>query len=211
MNFAEELADVLPEDVPHRDNLIAKAAEHLELITQVNDHLNLTRITTPTEAAIKHVLDSVLPWRLFTEATQIVDAGTGAGFPGIPLALALPGIQFILSESIQKKARFVQSVIEALALPNVKVTAQRAEEIPTAGLITARAVAPLSRAIVLFAPALKKGARILLYKGPDVATEIADAASEAKKRNVAIRIVDRYDLPGNLGTRTIVEMIRRSA
>ena len=211
MNFAEELEDVLPEDVPHRDNLIAKAAEHLELITQVNDHLNLTRITTPTEAAIKHVLDSVLPWRLFTDATQIVDAGTGAGFPGIPLALALPGIQFILSESIQKKARFVQSVIEALALPNVKVTAQRAEEIPTAGLITARAVAPLSRAIVLFAPALKKGARVLLYKGPDVATEIADASSEAKKRNVAIRIVDRYDLPGNLGTRTIVEMIRRSA
>ena len=211
MNFAEELEDVLPEDVPHRDNLIAKAAEHLELITQVNDHLNLTRITTPTEAAIKHVLDSVLPWRLFTDATQIVDAGTGAGFPGIPLALALPGIQFILSESIQKKARFVQSVIEALALPNVKVTAQRAEEIPTAGLITARAVAPLSRAIVLFAPALKKGARVLLYKGPDVATEIADASSEAKKRNVAIRIVDRYDLPGTLGSRTIVEMIRRSA
>ena len=211
MNFAEELADVLPQDVPHRDNLIAKAAEHLELIAQVNDHLNLTRITTPTEAAIKHVLDSVLPWRLFTEATQIVDAGTGAGFPGIPLALALPEIQFTLSDSIQKKARFVLSVVEALALPNVKVTAQRAEEILTTGLITARAVAPLSRAIVLFAPALKKGARLLLYKGPDVATEIADASVEAKKRNVAISVVDRYDLPGNLGTRTIIELIRRSA
>ena len=211
MNFAEELADVLPQDVPHRDNLIAKAAEHLELIAQVNDHLNLTRITTPTEAAIKHVLDSVLPWRLFTEATQIVDAGTGAGFPGIPLALALPEIQFTLSDSIQKKARFVQSVVEALALPNVKVTAQRAEEILTTGLITARAVAPLSRAIVLFAPALKRGARLLLYKGPDVATEIADASVEAKKRNVAISVVDRYDLPGNLGTRTIIELIRRSA
>lgn len=211
MNFAEELADVLPQDVPHRDNLIAKAAEHLELIAQVNDHLNLTRITTPTEAAIKHVLDSVLPWRLFTEATQIVDAGTGAGFPGIPLALALPEIQFTLSDSIQKKARFVLSVVEALALPNVKVTAQRAEEILTTGLITARAVAPLSRAIVLFAPALKRGARLLLYKGPDVATEIADASVEAKKRNVAISVVDRYDLPGNLGTRTIIELIRRSA
>ena len=211
MNFEEELEDLLPRDLPHRDNLVAKAAQHLELITQVNVHLNLTRITTPREAAIKHVRDSLLPWRLFTNATHILDAGTGAGFPGIPLALVLPEIQFTLSESIQKKSRFVQSVVEALGLPNIRVTAQRAEEIQTTGLITARAVAPLCRALVLFAPAVINGARVLLYKGPDVATEIAEASIEAKKRNVAIRVIQRYDLPDALGTRTIVELTRRSA
>ncbi len=211
MNFAQQLAGVLPQDLPHRDNVISKAAQHLELIAQVNHHLNLTRIITPREAAIKHVLDSVLPWRLFADAAHILDAGTGAGFPGIPLALALPEIQFTLSESIQKKARFVQSAVEALHLPNVRVTAQRAEEIPATSLITARAVAPLNRAIVLFEPALKAGARVLLYKGPDAATEIAEASIEAKKRNLAMRILERYDLPDALGSRTIVELNRRSA
>ena len=210
MHFEEDLAQVLPADLPHRDNVIAKAARHLELVVQVNEYLNLTRITTPSEAAIKHVLDSVLPWRLFAGANSILDAGTGAGFPGIPLALLLPEIQFTLSESIQKKARFVQSAVETLGLPNVKVSSQRAEDIPTTGLITARAVAPLSRAIVLFAPALKTGARVLLYKGPDVATEIADASVEAKKRQITIRILERYDLPHALGTRTIVELSAES-
>lgn len=211
MHFEEDLAQVLPADLPHRDNLIAKAAQHLELIAQVNEHLNLTRITTPSDAAIKHVLDSVIPWRLFSGAKHILDAGTGAGFPGIPLALVLPEIQFTLSESIQKKARFVQSAVEALGLANVKVSSQRAEEIPTTDLITARAVAPLSRAIVLFAPALKNGARVLLYKGPDVATEIAEASAEAKKRQITMRILERYDLPDALGTRTIVELSRRNS
>lgn len=211
MHFEEDLAQVLPADLPHRHNLIAKAAQHLELIAQVNEHLNLTRITTPSDAAIKHVLDSVIPWRLFSGAKHILDAGTGAGFPGIPLALVLPEIQFTLSESIQKKARFVQSAVEALGLANVKVSSQRAEEIPTTDLITARAVAPLSRAIVLFAPALKNGARVLLYKGPDVATEIAEASAEAKKRQITMRILERYDLPDALGTRTIVELSRRNS
>lgn len=211
MHFEEDLAQVLPADLPHRDNLIAKAAQHLELIAQVNEHLNLTRITTPSDAAIKHVLDSVIPWRLFSGAKHILDAGTGAGFPGIPLALVLPEIQFTLSESIQKKARFVQSAVEALGLANVKVSSQRAEEIPTTDLITARAVAPLSRAIVLFAPALKNGARVLLYKGPDVATEIAEASAEAKKRQITMRVLERYDLPDALGTRTIVELSRRNS
>ena len=211
MYFEDALAQVLPADLPHRGNTIAKTARHLELIAQVNQHLNLTRITSPTEAAIKHVLDSVLPWRLFAAAKHVLDAGTGAGFPGIPLSLVFPEIQFTLSESIQKKARFVQSAVEALELTNVKVTAQRAEEILPSGVITARAVAPLGRAIVLFAPALKNGARILLYKGPDVATEIAEASVEARKRQITMRILERYELPDAHGTRTIVELARQKA
>ncbi len=208
VHFEDALAKVLPADLPHRDIVIDKTSKHLELITEVNQHMNLTRITTPAEAAVKHVLDSVLPWRHFATASHVLDAGTGAGFPGIPLAIVLPEIQFTLSESIQKKARFVQSAIESLELPNVRVTPQRAEEIPAPGLITARAMAPLSRAIVLFAPALKNGVRLLLYKGPEVETEIAEASIEAKKREIAMRILERYHLPDSLGSRTIVELAR---
>ncbi|MEP6534769.1 MAG: 16S rRNA (guanine(527)-N(7))-methyltransferase RsmG [Bryobacteraceae bacterium] len=211
MSFEEALAAVLPAQLPHRSTVVSQAAQHLALIVEVNQYLNLTRITSPAEAAIKHVLDSVLPWRLFTDAKHILDAGTGAGFPGIPLALVFPEIQFTLSESTQKKARFVQSAVEALGLKNVIVSSQRAEEIRGTDVITARAVAPLSRAIALFLPALKTGARILLYKGPDVETEIAEASAEARKHQITIRIAEKYDLPNSLGTRTIVELIRKKA
>ena len=129
VDFAEELNLVLPADLPNRETVVRKAAEHLELIVAVNQHLNLTRITTPREAAIKHVLDSVMPWRLFAGAKHVLDAGTGAGFPGIPLALVLPDVRFTLAESTQKKARFVESALALLDLPNVTISASRAEDL----------------------------------------------------------------------------------
>jgi len=209
VDFETELNLVLPADLPHRDVVVNKAAEHLRLIEEANQNFNLTRITGPREAAIKHVLDSVIPWRLFAACRHVLDAGTGAGFPGIPLALVLPDVRFSLAESIQKKARFVESALEKLRLPNVSIAARRAEEMVREGaidVITARALAPLPRALGLFAPALKAGARLLLYKGPDVEQEIAEAMLEARKYKVRMEVVMRYDLPDSMGSRTIVEI-----
>lgn len=203
--ISEELAAVLPEDIPNREALIQGATRHLELIVDANQYLNLTRITTPREAAIKHVFDSVMPWRLFQSARHVLDAGTGAGFPGVPLALVLPATRFTLAESIQKKARFVESVLADLKLPNAEILPRRAEEL-SADIITARALAPVSRVLSLFKPALKRGTRILLYKGPDVEQEIAEAAVDARKLRVEARVVMRYELPDGLGTRSVVEI-----
>lgn len=201
--YSEQLDEILPADLPHREVVVAKAAEHLALIEEANRYFNLTRITGAREAAIKHVLDSVMPWRLFAGARQVLDAGTGAGFPGIPLALVLPEVRFTLAESIQKKARFVESAIEKLALPNAVCTARRAEEVMRdlhPDILTARAVAPISRALTLF----KSSARLLLYKGPDAEQEIA----EARVRGVRMEVVMRYELPEGQGSRTIVEITR---
>jgi 16S rRNA (guanine527-N7)-methyltransferase len=209
VTFADELREILPTDLPHRDRLIAGAARHLDLIVETNQHFNLTRIVSPREAAIKHVADSVIPWRLFSAAPHVADAGSGAGFPGIPLALALPETRFTLLESTQKKARFIESAARDLGLTNVEVHADRAEDwlkTHRAAIVTARAVAPLTRAVGLFAPALRNGARVLLYKGPDADSEIAEAAPEAAKRRVHFRIVERYSLSDALGSRTIVEL-----
>jgi 16S rRNA (guanine527-N7)-methyltransferase len=209
--FAEELRQLLPADLPFREECIAGAARHFELIVEANRHFNLTRIVNPREAAIKHVLDSVFPWRLFQGAEHVADAGSGAGFPGIPLALVLPGTRFTLLESTQKKARFLESVVRELALRDVEVRAERAEEwlkAQRAAIVTARAVAPLSRAASLFASAVRAGARVLLYKGPDAVTVIAEAAAETAKLRVRLRIIESYELPDHLGTRTIVELVR---
>ena len=195
----------MPEDVPHRTRVIEKCAQHLRLIAAANEHMNLTRISTPQEAAIKHVFDSVAPWRYFEKARLVLDAGTGAGFPGIPLALALPEISFILSESVQKKARFVESSVESLGIANVEVLSERAETLAMVrqpDIITARAVAPVDRLIDLFGRSLDRGARLLLLKGPDVENEL----SIADQRHFVADILGRYDLPDGLGSRTMVSV-----
>jgi 16S rRNA (guanine527-N7)-methyltransferase len=209
VSFEAELEQFLPADLPRREIVAAKAAEHLALIEEANRHFNLTRITGARDAAIKHVVDSIMPWRLFAEARHVLDAGSGPGFPGISLALVLPDVRFTLAESIQKKARFLESAVATLALPNVSTEPRRAEEIirgSNIDIITARALAPLSRTLGLFAAALTPGVKLLLYKGPDVEQEIAEAAAEARKRRVTLEIVMRYELPGAQGSRTIVEI-----
>jgi len=207
MFFERELDAVLPADLPNREAVVAGGAAHLELIEEANRHFNLTRITSPREAAIKHVLDSVSPWRLFADAGHVLDAGTGAGFPGIPLALVLPQVRFTLADSTQKKARFVDSVVVSLDLRNAVVVPRRAEEL-TADVITARAMAPLSKALDLFAPALRRGAKLFLYKGPDAGREIGEAVGSARKLRVEMEITMTYDLPDGAGTRTIVKVHR---
>jgi 16S rRNA (guanine527-N7)-methyltransferase len=203
VEFAEELARVLPPDLPNRERLIEKSAAHLALILSANEYMNLTRITSPQEAAIKHVFDCVAPWRHFAGAKRVLDAGTGAGFPGIPLSLALPDVRFTLAESTQKKARFVDSAVESLELANVHVRAERAEDAARAqrpDIITARAVAPLHKILDLFGKALKQGSRLILYKGPEVEAELAEIGNHPVTANV----LESYELPDGLGTRNLI-------
>lgn len=205
VEFETELVLVLPLDIPHRERLIQTAAQHLRMIVAANEYMNLTRISHPREAAIKHVYDSVAPWRHFCNAKTVLDVGTGAGFPGIPLSIVLPDIRFLLFESVHKKARFLDAAVKALALHNVRVIAERAEHSIaslSAEIITARAVAPMSRILDLFGSALNGGTRLMLYKGPNVDTEL----KEARKRHLAAEVVCSYELPGRSGTRTLVQI-----
>ena len=205
MRFAEELSRILPDSIPHRECLIAKASHHLSLIVAANEQMNLTRITDARQAAIKHVWDSVAPWELFCGAKRVLDAGTGAGFPGIPLSLVLPHTRFTLAESVQKKARFVDGAVETLDLPNVQVLPERAEAIALLqrpDVITARAMAPVGKIVELFGRVLKNGTRMLLYKGPDVESEL----TEAGHHKLRATIVSRYELPEGLGVRTVLEL-----
>ncbi len=216
MSFESELREVLPADLPHREHVIDTCARHLALIEEANKLFNLTRITSPREAAIKHVADSVIPWKLFSGAQRVLDIGSGAGFPGMPLAVVLPDTQFVLSESIHKKARFLESAVAALGLSNVAVTSSRGEDLLNASgaeedgfdRIAVRAVAPLSRALVTFSPAWKPGVKALFYKGPDAESEIAAAEMEARKRRVRMHVAMSYGLPDEMGTRSIVELTR---
>ncbi len=205
MGFEDELQRVLPSDLPNRARVITGAARHLELIAAANEYMNLTRITSPQEAAVKHILDCVAPFRWFQGARLVLDAGTGAGFPGLPLSLVLPEVKFILCESTGKKARFVDMAVEEIGLPNVDVSFERAEAVAQArrpDIITARAVAPLPKLLDLFGLFLAKGTRLLLYKGPDIESELA----QARQYRFAAEVLEQYQLPDEMGSRTLLEV-----
>jgi 16S rRNA (guanine527-N7)-methyltransferase len=152
----------------------AQLLTYLELLQQWNAVYNLTAIRDPLAMVDKHLLDSlaVLP---HLDARSIGDIGSGAGLPGIPLAIARPGLKVALLESAGKKARFLREVQRALALANVGVFANRAElwrpaQAPDAAI--ARAVAPLAELTTLAAPWLAPGGTFYAMKGPGYEAEL---------------------------------------
>jgi 16S rRNA (guanine527-N7)-methyltransferase len=209
--FQSELDLVLPQNVPHRQQVITVCAQHLAKVVEVNQVMNLTRITTAKDGAVKHVLDSLLPWKLLQNAESIVDIGSGAGFPGIPLAAVFPEKKVVLVESIQKKARFLSETVGHLELPNVTVFSERAEDYlqrNQADVLVARAVAPLPKLLAMLGPALQKLNKMLLYKGPDIDQELQDSRMLLKQKRWQAGLLIRHELPDQSGTRCILELLR---
>ena len=111
------------------DTILEKFLQYLHLMRQWNRLSNLTSILDPKEMIMLHILDS-LSIRPFLQGNHILDVGSGAGLPGIPLALIMPDKQFVLLDSNHKKTRFLTHVVLALKLKNVKVLHKRVEDLP---------------------------------------------------------------------------------
>lgn len=137
-----------------------------------NEQINLTAITNPKDIETKHFLDSLtlLPF-IPVNAKTLVDVGSGAGFPGIPIAIARPDISVTLIESTGKKAKFLEHIVEVLGLKNVEVVCARAEEVAKHpdysekyDVGVARAVAKLDKLAGFVLPLLKSGGLFLAQK-----------------------------------------------
>ena len=153
---------------------IGRLARYLELIERWNRVYNLTAITDPAEMVPKHLLDSLaaLP-RL--EGAKLADVGSGAGLPGIPIAIMRPALPVVLVESSGKKARFLRTAQRELGLANVTVAETRIERWrPDAApeAVIARALAPLPELCALVRPWLPPGGRLYALKGPKAEQEL---------------------------------------
>jgi 16S rRNA (guanine527-N7)-methyltransferase len=178
---------------------------HLDLVDEWNTRFNLTAIRQREQQITKHVLDSltVLPW---LRGERIADVGSGAGFPGIPLAIVEPGRHYALIESTGKKCRFLETVRDSLALANVEVVQVRAEQYapePRFDTVVARAVGPLADLVRYAGPLLAGGGRLLAMKGRDPAEELARRLNGWK-----VTGVERVTVPGLDEERHIVELVR---
>jgi 16S rRNA (guanine527-N7)-methyltransferase len=184
----------LPEDAP------TKLAALLEKLAS-DPHAPST-VVTPAEAIDVHVADALvgLELPLLREARVIADLGAGAGFPGLPLAIAVPEAQVTLVESNARKCSFIAAAAELAGLDNVTVVAERAEGwrdgTGRCDIVTARALAPLSVIAEYAAPLLRDGGHLVAWKGRRDAAEEHDAERAAGLLGLAlqeIRPVDPYD------------------
>jgi len=159
-------------------------ARYQTLLEDWNTRMNLTGDASLEATIDRHFLDSVAPLAytaLWPEGTSVIDVGTGAGFPGLPLAILRPDFQVTLLDSLQKRLTFLQAVTEALQLTNITFVHARAED---AGrdpafrerydVATARAVAAVPALMELLLPFVRVGGNAICYKGPAAEDELRD-------------------------------------
>ena len=145
---------------------------YTDLLIERNTTVNLTAITAPLDIARKHFLDSLTAFRVrrWSERERVIDVGSGAGFPGLALRLGCPALRVTLVESVGKKARFLEEVVDTLGLDGVEVRNERAEALAPArreqyDVATARAVGSLGAVVEYLLPFLKIGGDAIAWKG----------------------------------------------
>ena len=159
------------------EDQLAQFAEYTRLLSEGNRRANLTAITDPEQVQIRHYLDSltaVLAIPQWPDGARVVDIGAGAGFPGIPLKIAFPGIRLTLAESTRKKTAFLEELVSELGLDDVEILTTRAEEMGRMegyrgqfDVALARGVASLPVLIEYGLPLCKGHGHLLAWKGSD--------------------------------------------
>ena len=189
---------------------VEKLAAFHSLLTGANARMNLPRVSAdPAEAIDRNYLDSLAPLPHLIGAKTCVDVGSGAGFPGIPLCvLAGEETRFVLVDSLGKRVAFLNEAIAELRL-NAEAVHARMEDFARANrerfdVATARAVAPVGVLAELALPALKRSGRLIAYKGPSAAEEVAAAQNALRTLGGASAQILPVPIPGRDWAHTLV-------
>lgn len=171
---------------------------------EMNQVMNLTSITEEDEVILKHFYDSmsVIKYYDFHDQMNVIDVGTGAGFPGIPLAILLPNVQFTLMDSLNKRITFLNEVVKKCGLKNVECIHSRAEELAKDGdyrenydVCVSRAVANLSVLLEYCIPFIKKGGKFISYKSISSEEELTDSKNAQNKLCCKLKENISFELP----------------
>lgn len=192
---------------------IPQFSKLFELLTEVNQTTNLTAIRDEQGIILKHFVDSLtcLTYPGLLEAMSVIDVGTGAGFPGLPLAIVRPDTHFDLLDATKKKIEFVARAIQTLGLQNARALWGRSEELAhenvkreTYGAALSRAVSSLATVAELTLPLVRVGGFVLVQKGANVEQEIAGARGALRKLGGEIDQILRVELPISKEARNLI-------
>ena len=185
---------------------------YMELLIEWNEKMNLTAITDPKEIILKHFVDSLTIAKYVKEDKSIIDMGTGAGFPGIPIKIYRKDIKVVLADSLNKRIKFLDEVIDKLKLENVETIHCRAEELgknkqyrEKFDYATSRAVANLSTLSEYLMPFVKLNGKCIFMKTIEVEEELEKAKKAIKTLGGKIEKVDKFEIPeSDLGRSIII-------
>ncbi len=196
------------------DEQCAQFIRYYELLIEWNKKINLTRITEPEEVVIKHFVDSLtlLKYCDIPKGAKIIDVGTGAGFPGVPLKIARPDIELTLLDSLNKRLNFLKEVCGDIGI-QAQLVHLRAEEgsrkpefRDSFDVAVSRAVARLDVLSEFCLPYVKTGGKFIAMKGPDLSQELKEAQNAVKILGGKVENVEEFQLNGS--GRTIVTIIK---
>ena len=188
---------------------------YFKMLIEVNEHVNLTRITEEDEVYLKHFYDSITPLftfgEVFKDGATLCDVGAGAGFPSIPLKILKPGLKVTIVDSLQKRLNFLKDLISELGLADVELVHGRAEDVGQNKLyrerfdiVTARAVARMSVLSEYCLPLVKKGGYFVALKGPKAEDELDDGKKALEVLGGKLIKDEELTLPESEEERTLV-------
>lgn len=201
-------------DIALSDEQVEKLTRYYELLIEWNEKMNLTALTEPEDVALKHFCDSILLLKYadIPQGSSLIDVGTGAGFPSVPVKIVRPDIKLCLLDSLNKRLTFLNEVVNELKLDDVKIVHSRAEDGAKKAELrekfdfaTSRAVAQLNVLAEYCLPYVKVGGAFIAMKGKYSEEEIANAKSAIKLLGGKTVKVDTYNL-ADTSERTIINI-----
>ena len=208
MDFAQKLKEF---NIEISEEQIEKFNKYMSFLLEWNEKINLTAITQPEDVKLKHFIDSLTALKYIKDNDKIIDIGTGAGFPGIPIKIMRENTDITLLDSLNKRINFLNIVIENLKLKNIQALHGRAEEIARNKLYRekydiaiSRAVANLSTLSEYMLPFVRVGGKCICMKGANVNKELEEAQNAIKELGGEIEKVDNFYLSNKDNERNIV-------
>lgn len=195
----EQFRNEFLNNINYCDNeTVEKFVSYYRLLLEWNERINLTAITDPKGVAERHFADSLLALSLIPQGAKVIDVGTGAGFPGIPLKLVRPDIELTLLDSLNKRIVFLNFILKELGIEG-NTFHMRAEDgarnvklRESFDIAVSRAVASMDKITEWTLPFVKKGGASLLYKGPNADDELSETSPLLKKMHINASI-KRYN------------------
>ncbi|MBE5812537.1 MAG: 16S rRNA (guanine(527)-N(7))-methyltransferase RsmG [Clostridiales bacterium] len=212
MNNKQLLKDLSKKiNIELTDDQINEFEKYQDLLLEWNEKINLTAITEENDIIIKHFVDSLTISKYFKDNDKIIDVGTGAGFPGIPLKIANKTLKVTLLDSLNKRIVYLNDVIEKIGLKDVETIHGRAEELSRNSkyreqydVVTARAVANLKTLSEYCIPFVKLGGYFVCMKGSNIEEEMMAAKEHIKELGGNIEEILEFVLPETDMKRNII-------